>query len=137
MVIRYAMPPRHFPFPGVFHPVEFEAPRNGFTPPTDILESPEGYKIQMELPGVQKEDVKIAYKNQLLTIQGERKLPLNREGDSCYCQERIGGAFRRSFRIGEEIDATGIRAEYSRGILEIFLPKAIKATPRTAEIKIQ
>jgi HSP20 family protein len=137
MVIRYSIPQPHFPFPGVFHPVEFEAPRDGFTPQTDILESPEGYRIQMELPGVQKEDVKIAYKNQLLTIQGVKKLPEKSDGDSYYCQERVGGSFRRSFRIGEEIDAAEIRAEYSRGVLEIFLPKPVKTAPRTAEIKIQ
>lgn len=137
MVIGYAMPPRPFPFPRVFHSVEFEAPRYGFTPQTDILESPEGYRIQMELPGVRKEDVKIAYKNQLLTIQGEKKTSEKSDGVSFYCQERLGGTFRRSFRIGEEIDASRIGAQLDKGVLEITLPKSIQVTGKPTEIEIE
>jgi len=106
-------------------------------PRCDILERQEDYVIYAEIPGARKEDVKLEFKNGLLTISGEKKIHEKTDGEKFYCVERVCGTFGRSFRLGEEINTDKINAQYEDGVIAVFLPKTEKAQPKSIEVQIK
>jgi HSP20 family protein len=118
--------------------LRMEAPTQDadLAPRCDVLERQSDYVINMEVPGMRKDDLKVEFKDHLLTISGLKKPPESAEGEKYNRTERLYGTFSRSFRVGEEIDATNISAGYHDGVLELVLPKTEKAQPRTVDIRI-
>ncbi len=97
----------------------------------DISERESEYLVIAELPGVKKEDVKITFENDLLTVQGERKpYVIPAEAHVLFNEMRVR-EFSRSIRIPVEIDVNNISAELENGILRIVLPKSHEARVRT------
>lgn len=87
----------------------------------DIYEDKNKYIIEIDLPGVKKNNIKIMYENGYLTIQAIKEE--NKEiKDSCIRRERFYGEVKRSFYIGEKKE-TDIKAVYKEGILNISFPK--------------
>jgi len=107
------------------------------SPLTDILERKDEYVLYAEMPGVSKDDFKVELDNNLLTISGKKNIHEKREDEQFYRAERQCGDYKRSFRIGEEIDKDKISAKYENGVLEIVLPKAEMAKPKQVEIQIK
>ena len=107
------------------------------TPRVDALETDEHFTLLVELAGVAKEDVSVSIENGVLSIKGEKKRPENYNDVNFLNKGRRFGQFERSFKLGENIDATGIAAEFSNGVLTLTLPKreTPKAEPTTVEIK--
>jgi HSP20 family protein len=104
-------------------------------PAMDIAERENEYVAIAELPGVKKEDVKITFENDLLTVQGERKPYAIPEETRVLLNEMRVRKFNRSIRIPVGIDVNGISAELENGILRIVLPKSQEARVRTIAIK--
>ena len=104
-------------------------------PAMDIAERENEYVAIAELPGVKKEDVKITFENDLLTVQGERKPYVLAEEARVLLNEMRSREFSRSIRIPVGIDANNISAELENGILRIVLPKSQEARVRTIAIK--
>ncbi len=104
-------------------------------PAMDVAEQENEYIAIVELPGVKKEDVKITFENDLLTVQGERKPYAIPEEARVLLNEMRVREFSRSIRIPVEIDVNNISAELENGILRIVLPKSQEARVRTIEIK--
>jgi HSP20 family protein len=106
-------------------------------PAADISESEKEYLIKAELPGVNKEDVKIALQDDILTLSGERKLEAEQSDDNQIRVERFYGAFSRSFALPESADASNVRAEAKDGVLLVHIPKKApsKAQPISIEVK--
>ena len=102
----------------------------------DVLERQNDYVIYAEIPGVPKESVKVEIQDHLLTISGEKKMQERVEGERYNRTERRYGSFSRSFRVGDEVDASKIQAGYHDGVLEVILPKSEKAQPRTVDIRV-
>jgi HSP20 family protein len=105
-------------------------------PRTDIIERKSDYIITAEMPGISKDNFKVEIENNVLTIHGKKFAQENSEGDQQFRSERQYGNYRRSFRLGDEIDSEKIDARYDSGILEIVLPKSKKAKPKMVEVKI-
>ena len=87
---------------------------------TDIREYQNKYIMEIDLPGLKKEDISINYENGYLTVKASKTIDLKAE---VYVRrERFFGEIKRSFFIGEkkEID---IKANYENGILTISFPK--------------
>ena len=105
-----------------------------FQPSVDVLEDDEKYLLRADLPGVDKKDVKIEYKNGVLTISGEKKSDDEEKKDKYYRRERCYGSFRRAFNVGDGIDTEKIKADYKDGILSLSLPK--KEEEKAREIQI-
>ena len=105
-------------------------------PAADISESDKEYLIKAELPGVNKEDVKIALQDGILTLSGERKLEAERSDDNQIRVERFYGAFTRSFVLPENVDTSNVRAEAKDGVLLVHIPKKTpsKAKPIAIEV---
>ncbi|MEX0648634.1 MAG: Hsp20/alpha crystallin family protein [Balneolaceae bacterium] len=101
----------------------FPSEGGDFQPECDIIENPAQYKIIVDLPGLDKSQVKISLKNHVLTVSGDRELLLE-EGEVLKRSERKQGSFVRSFALPEQVDTTSISAKFRNGVLHIELSKS-------------
>ncbi len=104
-------------------------------PAMDVAEQENEFVAVVELPGVKKEDVKITFENDLLTVQGERKPYAIPDDARVLLNEMRVREFKRSIRVPVEIDVNNISAEMENGILRVVLPKSQEARIRTISIK--
>jgi HSP20 family protein len=111
------------------------ATRYGAYPLFDLAEYENESTLIAELPGVQKEDIKISIDNGYLSISGERKAFDMPEQSSWIRNEIRTGKFNRSIELPHEVDSNKITAELKNGILRISLPKAETIKPREIRIK--
>lgn len=108
----------------------------GFMPRVDIVNEKEAVKIDIELPGMTKDDIKVTIENDILTISGERKAEVEQEGKNYIRTERAYGTFSRSFTLSDEIDTEKISADYKNGILSLSLTKQEKAKPKEISVEV-
>lgn len=94
-----------------------------FAPDCDIVESSEEYKILLDLPGLNKKEIDISLKDNVLTIKGQREIVVG-EGEELKRQERKNGAFARSFAIPQKVNAAEVKANFKNGVLTISMPKS-------------
>ena len=90
---------------------------------TDIIEREDGYELQVDVPGFDKEDVKIALDNGYLTIEAKIEKEDSDENTHYLKRERYVGASARSFYVGEDISEEDIKANYDKGMIKLFIPK--------------
>lgn len=106
-----------------------------FQPAVDIFEEKEAIVVRAEIPGVKLEDVSITVENDLLTIEGERRLEKREDGDY-HRVEMSYGRFTRSFALPKTLAADAIEANLDAGVLTVRLPKRQEAKPRKIDVKI-
>ena len=104
-------------------------------PLTDVSETPEHLTLRLEVPGMAREDVKIAVENQTLTVRGEKKQETTRENETVYRTERSYGAFERSFTLPGHFDQEQVRASLADGVLTIRIPRREEAKAREVAIE--
>ncbi|MCF6246231.1 MAG: Hsp20/alpha crystallin family protein [Desulfobacula sp.] len=92
-----------------------------WVPVVDILSKDDTVILNVELPGVNKEDICVNIEEKVLTIKGERKL--ENEDDTFHQRERIYGNFKRSFSLSDDILTDEVSADYADGILTLTLKK--------------
>jgi HSP20 family protein len=105
-----------------------------WTPEADIHESDSAYVLEVDLPGLTRDDVKINVENNVLTITGERKPNFTKENS--FHAERSFGKFTRSFNLSKLVKTDAIEARYENGVLILTLPKVEEVKPRTIEVKV-
>ena len=110
---------------------------SNFTPRTRITEDRDNFYINMEMPGISKDDLKISLENNVLSISGEKKQTQKTEETNLIMNEIYYGEFCRSFNVTNEIKADGIEADFKDGILTVTLPKVEDAKPVVKEIKVK
>lgn len=103
----------------------------------DVSESDEAYTVRASIPGVNPDDIDITYNANTLTIKGEVKEEKEVQEARYHLRERRFGSFSRSINLPSKIDASGIQANYEKGVLSLNLPKAEEAKPKRIEIKTQ
>ncbi len=106
-------------------------------PNVDIEENDNEYNIQVELPGVKKGDVKITLKDNILSIEGEKKSEKKAKSDNYHFSERIFGKFKRSFELPQTVNQESISADFKDGMLQISIPKSKEAKPKQIEVKVK
>jgi HSP20 family protein len=107
-----------------------------FMPKVNTREGKSAYHIEVELPGIKKENVDIKIDGNLLTISGERKLRDEVKEEDYHKVESSYGFFSRSFTLPEKVDVENIHAESDNGIIEIIIPKlTIDTSSKKIEIK--
>jgi len=117
---------------------EFFGSDSGFFPRVDIIEAEKELKINVELPGLKKEDVKLVVENGVLNISGSReKETESKEELNILRSEIFHGSFNRSFQLSEEYDSENIKAEFENGILSISIGKKMVEEPKERVIKIK
>ncbi|HEY4285436.1 MAG TPA: Hsp20/alpha crystallin family protein [Chthoniobacterales bacterium] len=101
-------------------------------PVSSLLEDGDGYTLQVEMPGVNKEGLEISVENNELTILGRRSLPTV-EGALIHRESRSNN-FRRSFELDPSIDPGKISAGIEQGLVTLTLPKAEQVKPRKIQV---
>ena len=107
-----------------------------WSPLVDITEDEKEYLIKAELPDMKKEDVRLTVENDVLAISGERKFEKEEKGRKYHRIERAYGSFVRSFSLPEDADGRNVTADFKNGVLQMHLPKSVKAKQKAVEIKI-
>ncbi len=92
---------------------------------TDVKETPSAYELEIELPGVKKEDVKAELKDGYMTITAstDSKKEEKQENGSYIRRERYTGTCSRRFYVGSEMKQEDIKAKFENGILKVTVPK--------------
>jgi len=92
---------------------------------TDVKETPQGYEMTMNLPGIKKEDVKAELKDGYLTVHasGNSENDEKDQAGKYIRRERYNGSCSRSFYVGEEVKQEDIKAKFEDGTLKLLIPK--------------
>lgn len=105
-----------------------------WVPAMDLAETGDHLVLRADLPGLSRDDVEIEMKDNVLTISGERRSESEEKADGYYRVERAMGSFSRSLTLPEGIDADGISADFTDGVLEVRIPKPEERKPHRIEI---
>ncbi len=103
---------------------------------TDITDKGDSFVLEADLPGFKKDDIKIDLENDRLTIKAERRSEHEDNKNGCIRRERRFGSFERSFDVSG-IDTSGIKANYTDGVLTLTLPKRPELVPDNRSIVIE
>ncbi len=110
---------------------------SSFVPVVNTREGEYAYHIELDLPGIKKEDIEITTEDNVLTISGERKLRDEAKEEDYYRIESVYGKFSRSFTLPEKIDVENIHAESKDGVLEVIIPKLKEEDRKPKKIEIK
>lgn len=103
--------------------------------PAGIWEDENAYHVELDVPGIQRENVDVTLDKGVLTITVERKHDESDTTRKGWRDERYYGKVTRSFTLPETIDAESIAAEMNNGVLHVSVAKSPAAQPRKIEIK--
>jgi len=118
------------------HSSSRQSAERSFSPAVDISESENHYLMNVDLPGIKKEDIKIEMHENVLTISGERQRARKYEDENKAQRfERSYGSFTRSFSLPTTVESDKIEARYEDGVLSLYLPKTPIAQARTIEVQ--
>ena len=109
-------------------------PECGWMPAVDIREEAERYVLIADIPGVDRKDIEITLEKGVLTVQGERPAPDEKQRNGYRRRERVQGSFMRRFTLPETVDTTNISATVRDGVLEVGIPKQARPEPRKVTV---
>jgi HSP20 family protein len=107
-----------------------------FYPRVDAYETDDKVVLELEIPGVQKDELKITVEDGVLKISGEKKTERDEKGRNYRIVERSFGKFERAFIIPDYVDVQKISAKYNNGVLTLEMPKKKEEKP-ALEVKIE
>jgi len=109
-------------------------------PRVNIEETKDDVTLTFELPGMEKDNIKVVVKDEVLTVTGERKVEKKDEqksdGEYFIRREIRSGQFERSFTLPDNVKTDSINADYKNGLLIVKLQKKEEVKPKEIEIKI-
>lgn len=111
---------------------------NGATalmPSMDVTETDKEIEITAELPGLEEKDVQINIADNILTIRGEKKAEKEQKDKNYRLVERSYGAFERTLELPEGVNADAIKANISKGLLKVTVPKPAPTQAKKIEVK--
>ncbi|MCX8117085.1 MAG: Hsp20/alpha crystallin family protein [Desulfobacterota bacterium] len=113
-----------------------EVPRaGGWSPPVDVIEREHEVFLKIDLPEMSQSDIDVKVEENMLIIQGERRL-IKENPEERYVQiERPYGQFQRTFALPKAINQEEIKASYKDGVLRISLPKKKEVQPKQITIE--
>lgn len=103
------------------------AMREGWTPALDVYEKEGEMVIRLDLPGIEKKDVKVKVLDDILTIEGDRKLEKKIEEENFLCQEAFYGTFTRRIALPNPVEEYEVKATFKNGVLEIHVPVKVES----------
>lgn len=113
-------------FMRTYTPEQRESGITSFAPSVNTREGEFAYHLEVDLPGVKKEDINVDVKDNVLTINGERNFKEEVKEEDYYKVETSFGKFTRSFNLPDSVDVENITANSDNGVLEINIPKKAK-----------
>ena len=115
-------------------PAGIRSVARGTYPPINVGSTPEQVDVYLFAAGVDPETLDISMQQNLLTVAGERKAPVE-QNVNYYRKERFDGGFRRVITLPEDVDPDRVEARYRDGILQIQIQRREAARPRQIEVK--
>lgn len=106
---------------------------------TDVKETDTGYQLAVELPGIQKENVRAELHDGYLTVSAttEQNNDQKNENGNYIRKERFSGSYSRSFYVGDAFTEQDVQAKFKDGVLYLDLPKKESAVPQKRYIAIE
>jgi HSP20 family protein len=126
---------RHLPLLHEFSQAEELMPA-AWVPRVDVVEHDKEYQIDVELPGMKKDEIKVSVEDRVLSISGERKSEKEEKGKKYHRTERSYGAFMRSFTLPEDASGEKLHADFQEGILKVHIPKVEGAKTKAIEVQV-
>ncbi len=117
-------------------PVTQGAP-SGWYPVLDVMDEGESLRVVVEVPGMNKKDIRITSEAETLTISGERKSDQKDSGGEFYHRERTYGKFSRSMKFPVPVDSSKAKAAYVDGVLSVELPKVEEKQPKSIKVEVK
>jgi HSP20 family protein len=115
-------------------PSGIRAVARGTYPPINIGSTPDQVDVYLFVAGVSPESLDISIQQNLLTVDGERRL-ITEEGADYYRKERFDGAFHRVVTLPEDVDPDKVDASYREGVLHITIQRRESVKPRQIKVK--
>jgi HSP20 family protein len=115
-------------------PAGIRSVARGTYPPINVGSTPEKVDIYLFAAGLDPKGLDISIQQNLLTVSGERRLPVN-DNVNYYRQERFNGEFRRAITLPEDVDPDRVEARYRDGVLHLTVPRREVTKPRQIEVK--
>jgi len=112
---------------------EKTVPGRHYIPYADIYETDDALAVVLEMPGVEKKDLKVALENDVLTVDGQIDFGKYKDMEPVYTEYNVGH-YARSFALSNKVDREKISANLEDGVLTLTLPKAKHAQPRKIAI---
>jgi HSP20 family protein len=112
-------------------------PEVAWIPELEVFERNGRFVVRADLPGMKKEDVKVNVQNDMLILEGERKVEEDVKKDNFHRTERSYGSFFRSLPLPEGVKLDKVEATFKDGVLEVSMPlESEKKTTKNVEVKI-
>ena len=105
-----------------------------WTPRMEVEENEQDFLLNVEVPGLNKKDIDISVKDNVISISGERKEKVHKKESQYHLNEIRYGRFCRSFQLPNNVDVDNIKGNWKEGILTVKIPKTELAKPRKIEI---
>ncbi len=115
---------------------EEEMAQGAWVPAVDIYETKDSIVLNVELPGVTKEEISLEVKDNTLTLRGEKKMEKDVKEESYHRMERTYGSFMRAFTLPSTVQQEKVKARFKDGILEVSIPKAEEAKPKQIKVDV-
>lgn len=109
---------------------------SGWTPALDVFDEKDHFVVNVELPGLKKEEIDLSFQEGVLSISGDRKHTVENKDGQTFRSERYFGKFQRSVTLPAAVDSAKISASYKDGVLNVTLPKAEEAKPKQIAVNI-
>ncbi len=98
--------------------------QQAWQPSVDMCETDKAIIVEVELPGVRREDIRIEVEGEVLRITGERRATTTtQQGRNYFRVEQHYGQFQRQLRLPRSVNREAIEAEFEAGVLTLTLPK--------------
>ncbi|MFQ5972186.1 MAG: Hsp20/alpha crystallin family protein [Alphaproteobacteria bacterium] len=115
----------------------FRTALGAVTPAVDLVEKGKEYRVSIELPGMDKNDIDVTVTDDSITIKGEKKDEREEKEEDYFLSERRYGSFTRSFRLPVGTDPGKIDASFEKGVLMIKVPKTGEAIKKQRKVAIK
>ena len=105
-----------------------------WAPPMDLSETDAALVLRADLPGLDRDDVSIEIKDNVLTVSGERRREHEDKKEGYHRIERSYGSFSRSLTLPRGIEPESVSADFDKGVLEVRIPKPAEQKPHQVSI---
>lgn len=122
-------------FDSFFRDVDDESQESTWYPSLDVKETSEKIEVYAELPGLQKQDIKVSIRDNILSLSGEKRREEEEKDANFHRVERVYGTFSRTITLPARVDVNKIEALFKDGVLHLSLAKVEDEKPRHIEIK--
>jgi len=109
----------------------------GFVPAVNVIENENEVRVTAELPGMDEKDIELSIHNGVLSMRGEKKAEYEENKEGYYRSERSYGTFHRSISLPEGVDPDKVEATFSKGVLNVTVPKLPESQTGRKKIAIK